>query len=510
MRSTKAFYRLLFLQLPLAVLLLLSACGGAAIPTQRPSLYPNIPTQSTIHTFDLPAQQQLRDITGALSVRQHGADTGILLVPGERVEIFATGTVSINANNQPSTPDGDATCQAANAPIHNLPCDSVVYSIGFTGPANEVGTQTSFVATTTGNLFLGVNASHVRSNAGAFHIKLVTVPRGTVEGVWNEPNDGFMVQGTSIKLSTFIFLQNASIDKVQFILTSPDKAPTPICDISNPDNIGNSYSCDWDFRTGVTYQDNGSITVGFTIYYSNQQQNIVKQMTNPDGLRSGILRYAKTIQSSNYAGYDATNLNTDNGENKNISASWQIPRIPCGANDTSAVGVWVGMTNAATDQSLLAQLGSSSICESGNLFYYLWWEMYPAPPVLIDMAEHPGDTVSASVAFQNGQFLLSLDDPNSGVHFSTAQPGKASDTRYAECIVEPPFHIDNPLTNSGHLAALANFGTIHVTCQANNGPVVTGPQNEVFQMVLDSGDTKATTSTLDKDGSSFTVTWNHS
>jgi hypothetical protein len=512
MRSTKAFYRLLCFQIPLAVLLLLSGCGGAIGPAPNTSIFPNIPTQSSIHEFDLPAQQQLRDITGALSVRQRGADTGILVVPGERIQIFATGTAYINSTTYPSGPDGDAICEAANAPILNLPCDSVIYSIGFTGTAHEVGKQTTFIATTTGNLFLGVNASHVKSNAGSFHIKLLSLPRGTVEGLWDGLDNGFTVQGTSIKLSAHIFPQNVSINKVQFILLSPGKAAMPICDISAPDSSDSAradYSCDWGFRTGVTYQVNGSITVGFTIYYGNQQQSL-KQMINPDGVRSGVMRYAKTVQSSNYAGYDTTDMNTDNGKNQNVSATWKLPQIPCRPGETSAVGVWVGMTNGASDRSLLAQLGSGSVCDAGDLFYYLWWEMYPAPPVLIDTAEHPGDIISARVAFQDGHFQLSIDDPNAGVHFSTTKPGKASDTRFAECIVEPPFHVDNQVTNSGHLEALPNFGNIRVTCHANNGPIGTGPQNEIFQMIQNSGDAKATTSPLDKDGATFTVKWHHS
>src|SRR5258708_4504525 len=198
MRSTKAFCRLLCLPISLAMALLLAGCSITP-PVPSKSIYTNLPTQSAMHTFDLPAQQQLRDITGALSVQQRGADTGILLVPGERVEIFATGTVTITANSHPSGPDGDTTCRASDAPIHNLPCGSIIYSIGSTGIANEAGTHQSFIATSIGNLFLGVNARHVKSNAGSFHIKLLTLPNDTVEGLWSRPNDGFMGKGPDLK-----------------------------------------------------------------------------------------------------------------------------------------------------------------------------------------------------------------------------------------------------------------------------------------------------------------------
>jgi hypothetical protein len=168
------------------------------------------------------------------------------------------------------------------------------------------------------------------------------------------------------------------------------------------------------------------------------------------------------------------------------------------------------MTSGASDQSLLAQLGTDSDCQAGTPLYFMWWERFPAPSVPLNQPLQAGDTVTATVTFQQGEFQLSIDAPKEGVHFSTTQAGKVSDTSIAECIVEAPTIIDDPVTNKGHVAQLTNFGQVSILCQINNNePIADGPQDVLFQMQTNAGVSKAVTSALNQAGTTFTVQWHH-
>ena len=86
--------RVILLHIPLVMLFFLSGCNGASLRTSA-STYLKIPTQPVMHKLDLSARQGLRDLTSDFSVREPGADTGITLLPSEKVEIFASGSASV-------------------------------------------------------------------------------------------------------------------------------------------------------------------------------------------------------------------------------------------------------------------------------------------------------------------------------------------------------------------------------------------------------------------------------
>src|SRR5690242_1152917 len=220
MSSISKCSSMLLLHIPLIILLFLSACNEvlseAALPIQL-----QLPTHPLMYKFDLSAQQGLRDIAGDLSVREHGADTGIAVLPGEKVEIFASGSARVQPGGEQSGPAGVSSCPGSIMPEPSLPCYSVIYSIGITGQAGEVGTQVGFNPATTGNLFIGVNTSNLARNSGSFHISVLIIPPGTIAGLWAAPTDGFTIQGTSMTLAAHIFAQNATIDNVQFTATVP-------------------------------------------------------------------------------------------------------------------------------------------------------------------------------------------------------------------------------------------------------------------------------------------------
>lgn len=506
MNSINTSFRLMLRYTVLVILLVLSGCSEAT--SEATSSIPlNIPKRPVIHTFDLSARQGLRDIAGDFSAGTGGADTGIMVLPGERVEIFASGSASVQPGGQQSGPEGISSCQESAMPEPSLPCYSVIYSVGIAGPASEVGSHTDFNPAAVGNLFLGTNTPGSATDSGSFRISVLVIPSGTLAGLWAAPEDGFTIQGRSVTLSAYVFAQNATINDVQFTAAAPGQAPSPICEAVATGK--DFFSCRWDFTVNGTYFHNGPITLGFTLNGSLYNGISLEPAMNPDGTRTGVVRYVLTQPASFYAGYAATDLAQPAAYQK-VTGSWIVPQARCSPGEMSLSGIWVGMTSDSSDQSLLAQLGTDSDCQSGISRYSMWWELFPAPSVPLDLPLQPGDSVTASVAFQQGRFHLTIDDAKERTHFSTAQTGQVSDTSVAECIAEAPTIIDDPATNRGHLAQLTNFGTVSILCQLNNNePIANGPEDILYQMQTDTGITKATTSDLDQAGSTFTVQWRH-
>ncbi|MBV9229214.1 MAG: hypothetical protein JOZ18_07860 [Chloroflexi bacterium] len=480
----------------LVTLLLLSGCDFT-IPTS--TIHSNIPTQSAIHRFNLSARQGLRDLAGDFTVRTGGADTGIALIPDERVEIFATGSANVQPGGKSSGPEGDPTCRQASMPAPALPCYSVIYSIGINGPAGLVGTHTDFTLTTEGNLFLGVNSSHLTNNSGSFQITVLTIPAGTMTGLWASPTNGFAFQGNAMPLSALIFAQGTTIQSVEFTAANAGQGPAPICQARYTG--GDTYSCQWDFTVNGSYPGNGPISFGFIV-----RANTGKTLANPDGIRSGLARYVRTEVNDIYAGYSAINYYGNGGYQK-VTGRWTVPEAHCSPGENSLSAIWVGMVGTS-DQSKLTQIATSSNCQSGIPEYDMGWEVYPTTPaIIVPKPVDAGDTITATVSFHSGTFDLLMDDFQQGWHFAITQQGDPADTRIAECIVEAPT-IVNSLTDSRSVAQLTNFGTASVFCQANDKAIGSGAQNYVFQMYhMDTRTPKATTSELDRDGSTFTVKW---
>jgi len=493
-------HRLTFPVIALFLLLIASGCNEIS-----PPVYPKAPSQPVIRKFDLSARQGLRDMAGDFSSREHGADTGITVLPGEKVEIFASGSANVQANGESTGPAGSRVCREASMPEPTLPCFSVIYSLGITGRAGMVGTHVGFNPTLIGNIFLGINAVALSRNSGAFHMTVLIVPMGTLAGLWATPTNDFIVQGTFATLSAYVFAQNLSINSVEFV-ASGAAGQMPICTARL---VGDGlYSCKWNLQLEGEYFHNGRVTIGFRLLGEDAKQT-TNSVLNPDGLRNGIVRYAKHFLSENYAGYAATDLNGTAAYHK-VTGRWTVPTVSCSPGETSDAGIWVGMSNNSSDTSLLAQLGTDAGCLDGLPLYAMWWEMFPAPPVAINGFVQPGDSITTSVTFANSQFQLALDNSQEGVHFSTVKQGKVSDTSNAECITEAPFSVDNPATNSGHIVPLTDFGTVHISCQMNNNqPIADGPQNILFQMNTPAGTPKAITSNLDEAGTTFTIRWQH-
>lgn len=111
--------------------------------------------------------------------------TGIELHQGDAVTISASGVIRTNLNGATATPAGTPpNCSVAGrvrfpftAP--QFPCWSLVGRVGRAGRAFEVGTGTSFRATTTGELYLGVNDNVFGDNSGAWTAIVAVSPLGS-------------------------------------------------------------------------------------------------------------------------------------------------------------------------------------------------------------------------------------------------------------------------------------------------------------------------------------------
>lgn len=524
---------LLFLSL---VMLLLSGCNTSSSGASTP-VAPKYPTHPLMHKFDLSARQGLRDLTGDFSVRQPGADTGILLLPREKVEIFASGKAAVQPGGNLSAPDGNGTFQCIESamPEPALPCYSVIYSVGVYGRAGEVGTHVGFSPATTGNLFLGLNAPHLSTGSGSFHMTVLIIPPGKMTGLWATPEDKFSVQGTSMMLSAYAFGQNVTNLTVNFTMLV-GHTTIPLCTASaGADDL---FTCNWDLTRNGAYLNNGENALGFTVSGNPQSGAALAQVANPDGVRGGTITYEKTQFSVNYAGYAAIDF-SGTTTYQEVSGSWTVPTATCSNGEDSDSAIWVGMTpapgNPTSDNPIyqsdspIFQIGTASGCSAGRPHYFIGWEQFPQPLMVRTFALQPGDMVTATVTFhqsafapRQGNFILAIDvhrtsaasanTPLDVYNYQTPPlSGDASAASMGECIVEAPTLI-NSGTMQPQLEQLTNFGQAQLTCHLNdNQPVARGPQDYIYKMTTDSfpQTPKAIPSALDASGSMFTVTWNH-
>src|SRR5260370_1294868 len=175
--------------------------------------------------------------------------------------MVASGSARVQPGGKQSGPGGISSCHEAAMPEPSSPCYSVIYSVGINGGAGEVGTHVGFNPAAVGNLFLGMNAPHLASNAGSFHITVLIIPSGTFTGLWIAPEDGFTVQGTTLKLSAYVFAQNATIDEVRFTMAVPGQAPLSICNaFKSGEDI---YTCGRPLGTKRSTYHNGEGTQAY-------------------------------------------------------------------------------------------------------------------------------------------------------------------------------------------------------------------------------------------------------
>jgi len=219
--------------------------------------------------------------------------------------------------------------------------------------------------------------------------------------------------------------------------------------------------------------------------------------------------HVKEGTSTNWAGYAVQTdlVYPQKNSVTDVQGSWVVPSVDCAATPTAYSSFWIGIDGYSS--GTVEQIGTDSDCSSGSAKYSAWYEMYPKYPVNLNMRINPGDTMKAEVKFVgNGNFQLTITDTKTGKSFSTTQKSPSAKRTSAEWIAEAPW--------SSGVLPLADFGTVpfssaQATLNGHAGTISDGAwKYDAITMTTSSGYVKALPSALSKDGSAFSVTWQHS
>jgi hypothetical protein len=196
--------------------------------------------------------------------------------------------------------------------------------------------------------------------------------------------------------------------------------------------------------------------------------------------------------STNWAGWVDYNSTFSS-----VSTTFTQPALDCSSGDTTYSSFWVGLDGYNSNS--VEQTGTEADCSGGSPSYSAWYEMYPAYPVTYSDTVSPGDVLTSSVSYSNGQYLLTLSDSTQGWTESTTQAGSYSNAS-AEVIAEAPY--------SGGVLPLADFGTVNFSNSTADGSPLSAYTTDQLDMQSSSGTLEATTSSLDSSGEAFSVAWN--
>jgi hypothetical protein len=216
-----------------------------------------------------------------------------------------------------------------------------------------------------------------------------------------------------------------------------------------------------------------------------------------------------TTTSTNWSGYAVTGSAVNY-----VTGTWTVPTVSTTTSGYSAVWVGIDGYNSTT----VEQLGTAEDVANGKATYYAWYEMYPSSSVTISMTVKAGDSITASVAYSNSSFVLTIHDTTENETFTKTLSLSSAARTSAEWVVEAPSSNDSVLT-------LANFGTAtftncYATINGTTGPIDTWSAYQINMVSSNGSTTLATTSSL-TDGTStlsgysgtvsgFTVTYDSS
>lgn len=219
-----------------------------------------------------------------------------------------------------------------------------------------------------------------------------------------------------------------------------------------------------------------------------------------------------TVTSLNWAGYAVTG---PTGSVAFVQGSWVQPKVNCTSTATYS-SFWVGIDGYTSNT--VEQTGTEADCVGGVATYSAWYEFYPAFPVTFGaITVHPGDVFEGSVTYASGKFTALLKDVTHSTSGSHAKVVASAKRTSAEWIAEAPY--------SGGVLPLAKFGKMGfgkdaTKISATNEARISGATHAIgafaasavhrINMTNGGAITKAATSALTPDGTSFNVTWKHS
>jgi hypothetical protein len=223
------------------------------------------------------------------------------------------------------------------------------------------------------------------------------------------------------------------------------------------------------------------------------------------------LAAADTAVSSNWSGYAISAPNTSFTD---VKGSWVQPAATCTAKTATYSSFWIGLGGSAEGAQGLEQAGTSADCQAdGQATYYAWYELIPAPPVIVPFTVSPGDTVSADVSVSGTIASFQLTNTTTGQTFTTQDTIEIIDLSSAEWIAEAPAQCGSFTGGRCTVLPLANFGTVPFSAASAMVNDYTGtisdPTWTFTSITLGGGpnDSAAAPSALSADGTSFSVAW---
>jgi peptidase A4-like protein len=233
------------------------------------------------------------------------------------------------------------------------------------------------------------------------------------------------------------------------------------------------------------------------------------------GLQSGVLVRSDTEASTNWAGYAVVHKKPF----ASVTGRWVQPNASCSDFSPTYSAFWVGLGGFAKRSFAVEQTGTLANCEAGSPVYTAWYELYPAPPVMLKLAIRPGDTLSATVSVSKQTVAIRLKNVTTGKRFTKRLHMKRPDLGSAEWVAEAPSGCD--FTGTCTTLPLTNFGTVDFT---HSSATVKGHKGRITDPAWTSttielhGDlagsdqpsqagANAIPGAIGADGGSFAVTW---
>lgn len=230
--------------------------------------------------------------------------------------------------------------------------------------------------------------------------------------------------------------------------------------------------------------------------------------------------------STNYswAGYEATVAAKSKQHFTAVQGEYKVPKITCDAKDNQeayeSFSQWVGLDGVSNEA--LVQDGVEVHCIKANngsfqAVYWPWWEVIQGAGndtyKSKQFAVRPGDRMFSSVVFAKGKYTLTLTNKTTGKGFKKVvtcyEAGVACERASAEWVIERP----GGGNANGYGGVLANFSSTsfsEATARVSGSTRwLTVRQLQAARVnMADSNNTQlAATSSLGKDGQSFTVTY---
>jgi hypothetical protein len=241
----------------------------------------------------------------------------------------------------------------------------------------------------------------------------------------------------------------------------------------------------------------------------------------------GKIPFANAASSSGTlptaAGYEVTGAA---GSLTRIKGSWIVPAVSCASGETSSSNISVVLDglSGSTDG---AYIGTVSGCSNGKPAYYAYVNFYPAAHnqfQKLSLTINPGDKVEAQEKWSAGShgWRSQFIDETTTVKVKTSAKAPSS-------FSGPTLNTASFLVGMASKEKLSNYGTaelgfdftsVSATCivsAANVGSSATlsslaaNPSYNVIQLTqISKIDTMAIPNPISADGTSFTVTWQHS